>query len=392
MVKVCFFVNSMFQLGGEQRITTKVVNGLIKEGYDVTILIKYKEPVQLDLFGLSQKAHLIFLDVCYPFRLNNIPFFEKLRILNRKTGIFQRFPRLIRHFFCSNLLLKQVSLFFSSHKFDFVIGVAGDRSFILSFLKPIISGKLIFWNHQSVDAHFKTKNSRYYRESSFIEPLLRRFDKIVVLTWEDQKRFYSFYHVLPTVIPNCLSFHTLEKSSLQHKKFLAVGRLVYQKGFDYLLEAMQIFSKFNSSWTLDIYGEGEESAFLQELISKYNLKDRVKIYPREKDMLSVYLEHDVYLMSSRYEGFGLVTLEAMECGLPVIGFSIPATEEIVCNQINSILVPCYDVLQFAEAMRCVATSEELLKKLASNLESSTKKFSEEEIFPKWVQLLKKDDA
>lgn len=389
MVKVCFFVNSMFQLGGEQRITTKVVNGLIQEGYDVTILIKYKEDVQLDLFGLSAKAHLVFLDVCYPFRLNNTVFFEKLRILNRKTGLFRRFPRLIRHFFCSNLMLQQLSFFFSSRKFDFVIGVAGDRSFILSFLKPIISGKLIFWNHQSVDAHFKTKNSRYYREEAFIEPLLKRFDEIVVLTYEDQKRFYSLYHLLPTVIPNCLSFHTLEKSSLQHKKFLAVGRLVYQKGFDYLLEAMHIFSKFNSTWTLDIYGEGEEYASLQKLLEKYDLVDRVKFYKREKDMIKVYLEHDVYLMSSRYEGFGLVTLEAMECGLPVIGFSIPATEEIVSHQINGILVPCYDVLQFAEAMKNITESSSLLKKLASNLESSTKKFSEEEIFPKWFQLLKK---
>ena len=78
MKKICFFTNSMFKLGGEQRITTEIANGLTNLGYDVTILIKQKEHIDLNLYGLSNKIHISFLDVNYDFRLNNIAFFEKL--------------------------------------------------------------------------------------------------------------------------------------------------------------------------------------------------------------------------------------------------------------------------------------------------------------------------
>ena len=208
MKKICFFTNSMFKLGGEQRITTEIANGLTNLGYDVTILIKQKEHIDLNLYGLSNKIHISFLDVNYDFRLNNIAFFEKLRSINRKTGIFKHCPRIIRHFFCSNKIIKQLKTFFSNNDFDFVIGVAGDRSFILSLLKPIINGKIIFWNHQSVDAHFKKEKTRYSNENSFIEPLFKNFHEIIVLTNSDKEKLENYYNIKCRVIPNCKSFET----------------------------------------------------------------------------------------------------------------------------------------------------------------------------------------
>ena len=163
MKKICFFTNSMFKIGGEQRITTLIANGLIKNNYDVTIIIKCKEKIDYSLYNLSKKVHLVFLNMNYDFRLNNIVFFEKLRVINRKIGIFKNSKKIIRHFFCSNKLLYKLKEFFSNNKYDVVIGVAGDRSFILSYLKEYINGKLIFWNHMNFDAHFKNSNSRYYK-------------------------------------------------------------------------------------------------------------------------------------------------------------------------------------------------------------------------------------
>lgn len=388
MKKICFFTNSMFKLGGEQRITTKIANGLIEKGYDVSILIKQKEEIDLKLLGLSEKVHITFLDVNYDFRLNNTKIFEKLRIINRKTGIFYFFPRLIRHFFCSNRMLKQVSTYFKNNHFDYVIGVAGDRSFILGLLKPIIKGKIIFWNHQSIEAHFKRKNARYVKEERFIKPLLKKFDEIIVLTQNDKKLLDSYYKLNCKVIPNCKSFETKKKSSLTHKKFLAIGRLTYQKGFDYLLQAMTLFSKQNKEWTLDIYGEGENKEDLLKMIQKNNLENRVHIHPINKDIINIYLNHDVFLMSSRYEGFGLVTLEAMECGLPVIGFDIPANKELILDQVNGLLVPSYDVIAFSNAMKKLATNKEIREKYALELKKSTEKFTLKNIVNQWEELLK----
>lgn len=386
MKKICFFSNSMFKLGGEQRITTEIANGLCSLGYDVTILIKHKESINLDLYQLSKEIHIHFLDVNYDFRLNNIVFFEILRKINRKTGIFKYFPRLIRHFFCSNKILKQLSEFFISNHFDFVIGVAGDRSFILSLLKPVIKGKIIFWNHQCVDAHFKKEKSRYYNEGLFIEPLLKRFDEVIVLTIYDKEKLEDYYNITCRVISNCKSFETNIKSTLNHNRFLAVGRLVSQKGFDYLLEAMHFFSKNNKSWNLDIYGEGEDYKSLSKTIKNYHLTNRVKIHSLTENMLEVYLNHDIFLISSRYEGFGLVTLEAMECGLPVIGFDIPANKELIRNGTNGFLVPCYDTKEYAKTMEFIVNNPVLMKQIAKQLNKSIEKFSFKAIISQWHKM------
>lgn len=289
-------------------------------------------------------------------------------------------------------MLKQLLKFFINNNFDFVIGVAGDRSFILALLKSVIKGKIIFWNHQSVDAHFKGVGTRYYNEKLFIDPLIKKFDEIIVLTNYDKEKLEDYYHIVCRCIPNCKSFETSIKSSLNHNCFLAVGRLVSQKGFDYLLEAMCFFSEKNKDWTLDIYGEGEEYHSLLRTIKNYHLERCVKIYSQTENMVDVYLNHDIFLIPSRYEGFGLVTLEAMECGLPVIGFDIPANKELIINGITGFLVPCYDVKKYAKTMEMVVNNPKLIKKIVKQQNQSIEKYSLKEIISQWHEMFSEIDG
>jgi glycosyltransferase involved in cell wall biosynthesis len=104
-------------------------------------------------------------------------------------------------------------------------------------------------------------------------------------------------------------------------------------------------------------------------------------------MLEVYLNHDIFLISSRYEGFGLVTLEAMECGLPVIGFDIPANKELITNGNNGFLVPCYNVLEYAKTMEMIVNNQELIKKTSNQLNKSIEKFSRKTIILQWHKML-----
>ena len=104
-------------------------------------------------------------------------------------------------------------------------------------------------------------------------------------------------------------------------------------------------------------------------------------------MLEVYLNHDIFLISSRYEGFGLVTLEAMECGLPVIGFAIPANKELITNEETGWLIPCYDVLAYAKTMETIVNHPKLIKKIASQLSKSIEKYSYQAIISQWHEML-----
>ena len=101
------------------------------------------------------------------------------------------------------------------------------------------------------------------------------------------------------------------------------------KGFDLLIEAFHLFAQHNQEWKLDIVGEGEEEALYRSLITKYHLEDRVFIHPFTNNIQDYYSQAQVYVLSSRWEGFGLVLVEAMAHGLPVVSSDLPTSKEIM---------------------------------------------------------------
>ena len=389
MKKICFFSNSMFKIGGEQRITSIIANELVKNNYDVTIIIKCNEQIDYSLYDLSKKIRLIFLNMNYDFRLNNIKLFEYLRIINREYGILKYNKFIIRHFFCSNKILRKLKEIFMNNKFDVVIGVAGDRSFILSYLKKYIKGKLIFWNHMNFDAHFKNKKSRYYNEESFIKPLFKNFDSIINLNKDDVIKFKKYYNINSIAINNCKSFISNEKSSLNNNKFISCGRLVEQKGFEYLIEIMKLFVMNNKEYILDIYGDGPLRDKLINKIKEYDLSNYVNIYPTNKNIEKLYHNYVLFLNTSIYEGFGLVTLEALECGLPVIGFDIPANRTIIENNKTGKLIKRYDINEYARILLKLVKEKNILMQYQNNIESSIKKFNKETVIKEWINIIEK---
>ena len=114
------------------------------------------------------------------------------------------------------------------------------------------------------------------------------------------------------------------------KRFLAVGRFSQKhKGFDLLIEAFHLFVQNNKEWNLDIVGEGVEEEFYRSLIKKYQLEDRITIYPFTNNIQAFYSNAQIYVLSSRWEGFGLVLVEAMAHGLPIISSDLPTSIEIM---------------------------------------------------------------
>ena len=96
-----------------------------------------------------------------------------------------------------------------------------------------------------------------------------------------------------------------------------------------LIEAFNLFSQKNQEWTLDIVGEGVEEKLYRSLIKKYNLENQVIIHPFTNHIQEFYSKAQVYVLSSRWEGFGLVLVEAMAHGLPVVSSDLPTSKEIM---------------------------------------------------------------
>ncbi len=219
------------------------------------------------------------------------------------------------------------------------------------------------------------------------EQIVRRFDKFVVLTNEDR----GYWGNLPNieVIPNAAMHVSDAYSDVMNKRVIAVGRLDYQKGFDRLIQAwelVQYTGKF-TDWKLDIFGQGEWREMLQQMIDKAELQNTVCLNRPTKQIGEEYVKSDMLVMSSNYEGFPMVMIEAMACGLPVVSFDYKCgPKDIIQTGINGLLVPNGDIQALADAMMKVMEDEAYRKMLSLNARKVVDTYSEQAVMSQWIRL------
>lgn len=389
MKKICFLVDSIFSIGGVQRVTAVIAKELAKE-YDVTILTFDKaEKKQTTMYGLKE-ANISFRFIQYPQvgELKNIlckaysGLYLKLQPQSKWSSILyarSSFPSELRQVLLTEL---------KREEFDIIIGVHAPLAARLATLKKDLSkAKLIGWLHNSYEALFGEK-SHYYigvkRRRHYIYQF-RKLNHVVLLCQHDADCYYQYdpkFH--PTVIYNPLTLNPGDISKGTSKRFLAVGRFSRQhKGFDLLINAFSLFAHNNSEWNLDIVGEGREEKLYKELIHEYQLEDRIIIHPFTNHIQDHYSNAQIYVLSSRWEGFGLVLVEAMAHGLPIVSSDLPTSKEIMGD--FALYFKNGDINELAQRLED-ATHLDWQKKSKEALEIA-KRFDIKKIIEQWKQLI-----
>ncbi|MCV9999540.1 glycosyltransferase family 4 protein [Pararhizobium sp. YC-54] len=168
----------------------------------------------------------------------------------------------------------------------------------------------------------------------------------------------------------------------------AVGRLTHQKGFDLLLKAFAQIAAKHPDWRLVIWGEGDDRKALEAQRDALGLRERVEM-PGVTSRPGLWVETaDVFVLSSRYEGWGIVLLEAMAAGLPVVSYECewgPGT--MVTNGDDGILVPCENVDALAGALDAMLGNAALRKTLAAKAAVSARNYLPESILARWDEVL-----
>ena len=140
-------------------------------------------------------------------------------------------------------------------------------------------------------------------------------------------------------------------------------------------------------WYIDIYGSGDEKAMLCQLIADYNLQGRIVIHEPTTDIYREYQTSDFLVLSSRYEGFALVLIEAMACGIPCVSFRCKyGPEEIVTNGINGLLVENGDVRALAESILFMINHSEERLRMGIAAREMTRCFQKDIIMKEWIEL------
>lgn len=389
-MKIGLIAWERFSYGGVSRIISSVVNELLLHN-----------EVELKILCLKEKN---FFQNVYGIDVNRVDFTfmelsntQKARreVVNRlyETVVKTRSKKLLYYYpymkYASSYLNKMAS-WINRNEFDIVMFSSGFEDCIqLAIIKERISPhvKLIGWSHASFKDYFR-EDRRWCSEGNkrLWSHYYKNFDAIVVLSDADVEYCKQYLGLDAVRIYNSNSFSPRSRSTLNHKKFVYVGSLSENKGFDLMVDAFVEFAKVNNDWSIDVYGEGPGRDYVNNAILKNNLKHRMCLYKYTKDVESIYYNHDVLIFPSRYEGFGIVQIEAASCGLPVIAAELPVTKELMGKYHYGGLFTRNDVKSLTATMLSFTTKD--LQVYSDNGVKAAKDFKIEKIAQEWLTLFK----
>lgn len=219
-----------------------------------------------------------------------------------------------------------------------------------------------------------------------MELLAGGFTRFVVLT-KGNTAEWNTKNVL--VIPNPLPFYPDQSAALTHNTVIAVGKQSYQKGYDRLLNSWQLAQRQNPGWILEIYGKFDPSQQLDTLAQNLGIAQSVRFFEPERAIREKYLESSIYVMSSRFEGFGMVLIEAMACGLPCVSFDCPhGPGDIITNEEDGFLVENGDIAALAQKLDLLMKHQALRVEMGARARENVKRFLPSAIMRQWDELFK----
>lgn len=377
-MKIVYIIETLASTGGTERMVSEKANYLADTfGYDVSIISCTQNKHQPNAFHLSKKVKQICLA---------IPYYSQYHY---------KYPmRLWIKYSINNKLKRDLTKCVQKINPDILIGIGHYKANLVCNIeckaKRIIEcheAKLFTLSGMSLHQNLASKIfTRLYRHLYF-KTIEKKADAIVTLTLGDKKMWNKAKHV--DVIPNFSTMPAFNCSLCNTKRIIAVGRLSWEKGYDRLLSIWNILSNKYHDWNLDIYGEGELDNYLNTTISECNIKN-IKIHNFTSELSKEYEKSSICVMTSYYEGFSLVLLEAMKSGVPCVSFDCPfGPSSIIVDNQCGFLIENGNINQFVDKLSILIEKEEIRKRFAIAAVARSKDFSVDRVMMLWKTLFDK---
>ncbi len=377
-MKVVYVIDSLASMGGAERIITDKMNYMASHfGYEMFVITCYQDIAQSpNAYDLSETVHQINL---------NIPYYSQYHY---------RYPRrLWVKWSIYRELVSRLKATVQQIDPDVLIGLGYFMADVVSGI-PCRAAKAVESHEARIFTMSDKGLSRSFLSRAYMKHYRKRYfkrveknaDVVVTLTTGDAKEWMKAKRI--EVVPNFTVMPVVKYNTVENKRVIAVGRLEWQKGFDRLIDAWAMVHQKHSDWQLDIYGSGTLEHDLKRQIRDCGLENNVVVHPFTSDINQKYAESSFFVLSSRFEGFGLVLLEAMQCGLPCITFDCPfGPGDVVADSQNGFVVKEGDVSAFAGKISQLIEDEGLRKQFSQASIERAKLFNVDSVMAQWRKLL-----
>lgn len=373
-LKIVYLTPALYMAGGVERVLTLKANYFAEHfGYDITIILT--EGCDKPLFyKLSDKIKVINLNIGFE-ELWTCSFVKKIFVYLKKQRLFKKAltKELMR-------LRPDITISLLRREINFLNDIKdGSRK-----IGELHVNRVNYRNFEANDSNcVKSLFAKFWMRS--LVSNLKKLDRFVVLTEEDKSAWPELQNIC--VIPDPLSFSPTQHSLLTEKRVIAVGRYVYQKGFDLLLQAWTIIEKQFSDWELVVFGDGNREPYEHQMKELGIDRNRCHLNGPTADIQKEYVNSSIFAFSSRFEGFGMVLVEAMACGLPVVSFACPCgPKDIVRDGEDGFLVENGNVDDLAQQLIKLMADDNLRTAFAHRAHQDVQRFNMEHIALRWKSL------
>lgn len=376
MKKLLFFIESLSG-GGAEKVLTTLLNHLDYSKYDVSLLVLNNVGVNKDALDLSR---IHYHSIITPSTTNIF-----------KIYINKIIYKLLYHYLPASVVCK---LIIPQRNVDIYISfVEGYCTKILSHLSN--DKKKVAWVHIDLKSFSWTINEKIFKTLEDERKAYLNYDKVVCVSYSVEEVMKEFYHLLnTTTIYNPLDSDNIktqaelaisEKVDSSFFNIISIGRLVPQKGYDLLIPIIAQLIKENYKVKLYLVGDGSDKALLESLLFKYGLEQDVYLTGFLSNPYALLKKMDLFVCSSRSEGFSLVIAEALILHIPVISMNCSGPNELLDNNRYGQL--CSDYEELYQCLKKAVSDREYYCQLKQKAINGPKRFNVDQVMKEIDKLL-----
>ena len=376
MIHILYIYSEISIKGGTDKVLVEKANWLVNHGYEVTIVTESQMGRSLS-FEIDNHVRHIDMGLDFNKQYSQTPL-KRLYTYSFLMREYRKRLKQVVHVLHPDIVITAMGRSLSLlSKIDYTgvkVGEAHTTKTHLRSLHLMEQRGLLF---KALAKYMRWNMCRY----------VSKLDALVLLTLKDAE---DWKNVTKTyAIPNPISFYPEHSAELKNKQVIMVGRYNDAKGYDYLIPAWEIVHHRHPDWILNVYGSGELHNQVVSWIDERKLDESIFLHEPTDNIENKYLESSICVLSSRYEGFSLVIIESMACGVPVVSFDCPyGPRNIIKDGEDGILVDYLSISNLANGICKLIEKENLRRQMGRNARRNVLRFSKDKVLSMWDELFK----